>query len=182
MKIAKVVVLVTCFSFFACGPLITDQQQEQLNELTKKVDSLHEAISKVDSMKIIAITKGFSERRKTILSGLEDTLSPETLFFLDTFLIMKKPMQFFEAHYFPILNESRIAKKQLIDLNTDIANRLIDKDRFQSYYELEQDNFVKLMNVSIEIVEKYNRITDQYERMLPKVDSIINASRKKPNV
>lgn len=171
-----------CTLLIACGPSINDQQWKQLKQLTKDVDSVHHIISQVDSSEILEIIKGFKERRNYIINEMSDTLSPETIFYLDTFLVMKKSILFFESQYFPILEESSIMKAQIKDLTTDASNRLIEEERFQSYYELEQDNFMKLLNVSEAISRKYNIINRKYYNMLPKVDSIISATRKEPNV
>ena len=181
MNLKLFLFLIPCFLLFACGPQINEQQQKQLTQLTKDVDSVHAVISAIDSAEALEMVKGYMERRNYLLQEMKDTLSPDIIFYLDTFLTMRKSMQFFESQYFPILEESRIVKTQLRDLNTDVSNRLVDENRFASYYQLEQDNFMKLLNVSSEISRKYKVISVRYEKMLPTVDSIINSAREKSN-
>lgn len=163
----------------ACGPKISAEQEEKLSQLNQEVDSTYQTIMAVDSNKLIEITNGFAERRDFITKNMSDTISREVAFYLDSFLMMKKGILFLSKEYKPILKESKIVKKQLQDLNHDVQNRLVDEKHFEKYYFLEQDNHMKLKGIVSQIKKAYDIIEEKYFRMLPKVDSIIEASKQK---
>lgn len=169
------------FFISGCGPKITPEQQEKLETLSRELDSTAKVIQKPDSIKIKKISDYYHSTRKYITKEMDDTLDRETLFYLDTFLVLKKVVRFFDNQYFPILRETEEMQKQINDLKHDINEGLIDEKRFEEYYQLEQDNFLKLKNVSSEVDRFYQLMLGKYQRMSPKIDSIINATKAKTN-
>jgi len=169
------------FFLMSCGSKISSKQEQKLSELRSELDSTYEAISSLDSATIRKISNYYHEKRNYITKEMDDTLEPETLFYIDTFLVIKKVIRFFDNQYFPILEEARTMKKQLRDLEHDVENGLVNEEQFEDYFQAEQDNFLKLKNVSSDIDRLYKTMTGKYNRMSPKIDSIVNATKTKSN-
>ena len=112
---------------------------------------------------------------------MKDTLSRETLFFLDSFLVMKKTLRFLNKDFFAIRNEVKTITKQLADLKKDVDNGLVNETHFEEYFKMENDNFRQMHLICLPINENFIKDFDKYERMTPKVDSIISAYKAKIN-
>lgn len=181
MKTLFILSLTIVSALSACGPKITDEQAKKLDILSAQADSLYQSLVEIDSNKVIEITTGYEERRSLLLNDMKDTLSRETLFYLDSFLVMKKVARFFKNDFFQIRQEVKTITKQLDDLEKDVANRLVNENQFNDYYKLEKENFDQLLPITSQVSISYENMQKKYERMTPKVDSIINAYKAKVN-
>lgn len=161
----------------SCGPKINEKQQESLNELTLKVDSSLAILTAIDSAEMMQMGSDFEQMKFFLLNDIKDTLSPATVFYLDSFLNLKKPMAFITSKYSPLKQEGLIIQQQMKDLKQDVENRLVDEEQFEKYYTLEKENYSKLHEAVGQFNNAYNVSRRRYTNMKPKIDSIISASK-----
>lgn len=171
------IVLVILLFTVSCSPKINEQQQESLNELTLKVDSSVAILAAIDSAEIMQMGNEFEKMKGFLLNDIKDTLSPETVFYLDSFVNLKKPMAFITSKYVPLKKEAITVQQQMKDLKQDVDNRLVDEEHFEKYYRLEEENYNKLNDAVGQFNKAYNVSKRRYSNMKPKVDSIISASK-----
>ena len=165
----------------ACNPLINEDQQKNLEELSLKVDSSVMALYEIDSSKIAYMNKSHLSSQAFLLDSLRDTVDNKTIFFIDSFLRMKKPLQFLVSKYSPLKKEALTQQDQMRNLNQDVKNKHIDEEHFDNYYELEKTNYLQLEDAVTQITRVYQTALKQFNRMEPKIDSIISESKNKVN-
>ncbi|MFT6167380.1 MAG: hypothetical protein ACJAV5_000650 [Vicingaceae bacterium] len=181
MKKYILVLLTTSSLLVACGQKINPAQQDSLQELTNKVDSVAELINALDSAKLTQLADDFFERKNFIQNKIVDTLKPEMIFKLDSFVQLRKEMGFIRGEYFTIKNEANILKQQMVDLNHDVSKRLVEEKQFDRYYTLEKINYDELTMATSQLIAVVEQGTIKYESLLPIIDSLIIAHKAKLN-
>ena len=169
-------ILVILLFTVACSPKISEQQEGNLNQLTLKVDSSVAILLAIDSAEMMQMGNEFEKMKKTLLNDIKDTLSPETVFYLDSFVNLKKPMAFITSKYRPLKEEALIVQQQMKDLTQDVENRLVDEEHFEKYYRLEQENYLQLEEAVGQFDRAYTVSKRRFNNMKSKVDSIISAT------
>ena len=165
----------------SCGPKINSEQQNNLELLTAKVDSIVNEVNTLDSVALMDLTNDFFDRKNYLQRQVSDTIAPELIFKIDSFIQLRKGMGFIRGEFSPIKTEANILKQQLEDLSHDVDNRLVEEKQFDRYFELEKNNFDELsiayqqLSVSIELVTK------KYNLLAPGIDSFIEDYKARIN-
>ncbi len=175
--------LVACsvFFLFSCNTLINEDQHKKLDTLSFKVDSSLQVLNDIDSSKIAIMNQGYLSSKDYLLDSLKDTVDNKTIFFLDSFMRLKKPIGFLMTKYSPLKREAQLIQVQILNLGKDVQNKHVDEEHFENYYLLEKANYLQLEDAVIQITRVYNTSLSQYDRMKPKIDSIIIQSKSKVN-
>ena len=163
----------------ACGPKINQEQQEDLNDLSLKVDSSVELLTQVDSANLMQMGNEFFKMKDYLTEEMNDTIKRETVFYLDSFISLKKPMGYITSKYATLKVEALTMQQQLRDLSQDVENRLVDEEHFEKYYNLEKENYIQLADAVSQYEKAYIVSMRRYNSMKTKVDSIITASKTK---
>jgi len=172
----KYLIIIIASLLVACGPKISAEQSEKLENLTLKVDSAVDILTNtIDSNRLITLTSDYLNKQSFFENDMKDTVDRETIFLIDEFMRDKKAIKYLSANYGPFMNEAKAMKEQLQDLKLDIDNRLVDQEQFKKYYDLENNNFLELDNAVKTIKDVYLRVDSELVRRTPKIDSIINA-------
>lgn len=173
----KHLIILSLISSFlvACGPKINSTQQNSLEKLTTKVDSVTQLVNALDSVEIAKMTNEFFERKNFIQKKITDTLKPEFIFKLDEFIQLRKEMGFIRGEYFTIKNEANILNKQIQDLNHDVSKRLVEEKQFERYYSLEKTNYDQLVMATNQLTGAIEEGSKKYNKLLPEIDSLITA-------
>jgi hypothetical protein len=64
----------------ACGPKINQEQQEDLNDLSLKVDSSADLLTQVDSANLMHMGNEFFKMKDYLINEMNDTIKRETVF------------------------------------------------------------------------------------------------------
>lgn len=159
----------------SCGPKINSTQQKSLEQLTQKVDSVAELVNALDSAELTQLIDSFFNRKIFIQNKIVDTLKPEMIFKLDSFVQLRKGMGFIRGEYYTIKNEANILKQQMLDLNHDVSKRLVEEKQFDRYYTLEKINYDQLAIATSQLTAAIEKGSNKYESLLPVIDSVIEA-------
>ena len=181
MRYTSLLVFSIGFFLVACGPKINSAQQDKLENLTTKVDSIAKKVNALDSAALVQLTNDFFERKNFIQEKMTDTLEPEIIFKLDAFVQLRKEMGFIRGQYAVIKSEANILKQQLIDLNHDVSKRLVEEKRFDQYYELENENYTKLADAATKLIAGVEQGTEKYNELVVIADSVIAAYKANLN-
>ncbi|MBL4708851.1 MAG: hypothetical protein JKY48_10485 [Flavobacteriales bacterium] len=181
MKKITFVLLTSILLLAACGSKISKDQQERLEVITEKVDSVTGAINKIDSLALEQMLFDFFEKKNFLQNDLKDTIPYRLIFKLDSFVQMRKEMGFIRNEYSMIKSEANLMNSQIKDLNHDINNGLVEENQFERYYELEKKNSDQLQAVSKKLLFKVKRMQTEYPKFIPFVDSIINSYKSEMN-
>ena len=181
MKKYIIILLSTSSMLVACGPKINSTQQDSLQKLTNNVDSVAELVNALDSAELTQLADNFFERKNFIQNKMVDTLQPEVIFKLDSFVQLRKEMGFIRGEYLTIKNEANILKQQMIDLNHDVSKRLVEEKQFDRYYTLEKTNYDELTMATSQLMAAIEQGSIRYETLLPAIDSLITAYKAKLN-
>lgn len=181
MKYTSLLFLTFSLFLVACGPKINSSQQEELETLTTKVDSIAQKMNALDSVALTQLTSDFFERKNFIQEKMTDTLDPRIIFKLDAFVQLRKEMGFIRGQYAVIKSEANILKQQLVDLNHDVSKRLVEEKRFDQYYELENENYNKLAEAATKLLAGVEQGTKQYNELVVVADSVIAAYKANLN-
>lgn len=171
--------LIILVFIIGCGPKINQEQQEKLKDLSLSVDSSVEILTQVDSANLMQMGKQFFEMKEFLLNEMNDTIKRETVFYLDSFISLKKPMAFITTKYTSLKEEALTMQQQMKDLSQDVENRLVDEEHFEKYYTLEKENYIQLEDAVAQYKKAYKVSTRRFNTMKTKVDSIITASKAK---
>ena len=181
MKNSIVILLIFSSFFVACGPKINSNQQDSLQQLTSKVDSVAQFLNALDSVELTRLTDSFFERKNFIQSQMVDTLEPAIIFKLDAFVQLRKEMGFIRGEYFTIKTEANILKQQMVDLNHDVSKRLVEEKQFERYYALEKANYDELSMANNQLKAAVEQGTIQYNGLIGEIDSVITAYKANLN-
>jgi len=165
----------------SCGPKINKTQQEELNVLTGRIDSIVNGINDIDSVALEKMVVDFFEKKDFIQNDIKDTIGPDIIFTLDAFMRLRKAMGFFQKEYSAIKQEANTMQIQMEDLNHDVNKRLIEEKQFEKYYVLEKENFDNLNRASTQLFNVFKRTNKSYHEQLPVIDSIIDSYKSKMN-
>lgn len=180
-KIALFGSIVALLFLASCGPKITKEQEERLNELTANIDSIASQIATIDSVKSQKMTSDFFAKKNYLQIKMTDTISRDILFKLDEFVQLRKGMGYLQGEYSGIAAEAKIMQQQMEDLNHDVESGLIEEKQFEKYYELEKTNFDKLKFAAERLVDVNERMHPAYNKQVVFIDSLINAHKAKLN-
>lgn len=181
MKYISLIALTLSVLFTACGPKINTEQQQKLETLTVKVDSIVEKVNELDSASLIKMTEDFFNKKNFIQEKMADTLEPKTIFMLDAFIQLRKEMGYIRGQYGIIKSEANILQQQLVDLNHDVSKRLVEEKRFDKYYDLEFENYNQLSTAASGLFSGVETGTERYKEMVGEVDSLIKAYKANLN-
>ena len=178
MKRLGILFLSSVLLFTSCGPKISPAQQKKLDELSASIDSIATAVNQLDSAQLDIMLTDFFKKKYFVQNDMQDTLSRLVIYRLDSFVRLRKPMEFIKEQYSAIKQEANIMKQQMTDLNHDVENRLIEEKQFDRYFELEQDNHLQLRAAANQLVKVSNDALNSYNHHIPFVDSLINKYEK----
>lgn len=181
MKYISLFVLTFSVLLTSCGSKINKEQQQKLEALTVKVNSITKKVNELDSAALVKLTDEFFERRNFIQQKMTDTLPPEMIFMLDAFIQLRKEMGYIRGQYGMIKLEANILQQQLVDLNHDVSKRLVEEKRFDKYYDLEFQNYNQLSTAASGLFSGVETGTKKYNEMVGEVDSLIKAYKAKLN-
>ena len=159
---------------FACGPKISSEQQEHLDELAITPDTLNSWISRVDNPSFDSMMQVFNLRKEYIKNEMKDTLNKDAVVLLNSFLLQANDFDFLEEN-FPILKkELETSTKQLELMQKDIDARVLNSEKFEEYIEIEYENSKVLQTELNRFISTYRSQIELYHNMVEEVDSIIN--------
>ena len=181
MKKITFVLLSSILLLTACGPKINKEQQERLEVITESVDSITTAVNELDSASIDQMIKEFAKKKEYIQNGLKDTVPYSLIYRLDDFIQLKKGMLFIQNEFNMIKKEANLMNSQIKDLNHDVDNRLVEEDQFERYYELEKKNSEQLETAASQLLLRVKKMQEEYPKLVPVVDSLIDANNAKLN-
>tara|TARA_B100000508_G_C11451840_1_gene274526 strand:+ start:67 stop:612 length:546 start_codon:yes stop_codon:yes gene_type:complete len=158
---------------FACGPKISSEQQEHLDELVITQDSLNTWFARIDNPSFDSMMQVFNLRKDYIKNEMKDTLSKEAVVKLNAFLLQSNDYDFLEEN-FPIMKaELETASEQLQLMQKDIDAGVIGAEKFEEYIEIEYENSKVLQRELNRFISTYRSQIELYHTMVEEVDSII---------
>ncbi len=154
MKKYLVFILITSLAFTACKNAM-EKEIGEVDSLISMVDEIEKSVLSIDT------TRAFAAKRQVsmdlaMIESLGDTLDKATAFKLDDYYSGKKRLYRFSTNYKEFITQIDYAKNQLKNLKQDINNGLVEKDKFQEYYNVEQASVMELsskVNKSISGIE-----------------------------
>lgn len=173
-----ILLMISLFTI-SCTTGLTDKETAKLNKLQYRVDSTIERLSSIDTAKSLASANHFFENLRFIQKEMKDTINPETALFLDSYYSLRKSFNMFGEQYPLVLRELTTTKKQLSDLEHDADNGLLAKGQFEQYYHLESNNLILAEEKANEVLYAIETIQPLYDKMNPKVDSLLNSYKIK---
>tara|TARA_R110002049_G_scaffold41623_1_gene125086 strand:- start:5219 stop:5788 length:570 start_codon:yes stop_codon:yes gene_type:complete len=111
--------------------------------------------------------------------NLEDTVSKRLLVMLGDYRGMRKVYAKYKKSYPDLLAATKTEIEQLESLKKDIENDIVKEDKFEKYYQLEQNNVNTIIDKVGQITVKINRAEELYKDYAPAVDSLSAAVREK---
>lgn len=154
MKKVLFFTIIICLGFTACKNAM-EKEIGEVDGLISMVDEIEKAVLSVDTSRAFSAKRQISADLAQI-EAFADTLDKETAFRLDDYYYGKKKMYRFASHYNEFINQIAYAKKQLNNLKQDINNGVVDKDKFDGYYNVEQASIMELsskVNKSVNGIE-----------------------------
>lgn len=168
------ILLIGSSFLFSCGPKISAEQQEHLDELIITHDTLAAWFKAIDTPTFDSIIKVYNERKDFIKSEMQDTLNKEAVLILNSFLLQASDFELLEEN-FPIMKEElNTAREQLQLMQKDIDARILDADLFKEYIEIEYENTQVLQGELDRFISTYLSQVELYQSMVIEVDSIIS--------
>lgn len=111
--------------------------------------------------------------------NLEDTVSKRLLVMLGDYRGMRKVYAKYKKSYPELLAATKTEIEQLESLKKDIENDIVKEDKFEKYYQLEQNNVNTIIDKVGQISVKINRAEELYKDYAPSVDSLSVVVREK---
>ncbi len=169
----------TIILLFACKPSMSDKQKEELNNIEVLIDSSEYYLSSIDSIFAIEATNNFNSNVNYIKNDMVDTLDNDIMLFIDKYYGLRKGFRKLGEKYLGTMAEFKISNEQIENLKHDINNGLVEPNQLDQYLELEKKN-IELVFESSKTIAKVNKnLVPLYEKMNPKIDSLIEASKAK---
>ena len=142
MKKHLVFILMISIAFTACKNAM-EKEIGEVDALISMVDEIEKSVLSIDT------TRAFAAKRQVsmdlaMIESLGDTLDKATAFKLDDYYSGKKRLFRFSTNYDEFITQIDYAKDQLKNLKQDINNGLVEKDKFQGYYNVEQASIMEL--------------------------------------
>lgn len=176
----KVIITSTLALFFiACRPNIDEAKLAKIDSLQAVLDSSQQLFNKVDSAKIMQYSKHYFENLDYVRYEYYDTVETEIAFYIDKYYGMRKAMNFMRKEYNKLKSELSISQSQLDLLSEDIDNGLVEDSQLDKYLELESNNVKQVKGLVNKIHDAYDYNIRLYEKMNPRVDSIITDNKQK---
>jgi hypothetical protein len=158
---------------------MSDQQKEELTNIQLLIDSSGYYLTSIDSVFAIGATNNFNSNIHYIKNDMVDTLDNETMLFIDKYYGLRKGFRKLGEKYLGTMAEYKISREQVKNLKHDINNGLVEPNQLDQYLELEKKN-IELVFESSKTIAKLNKnLVPLYEKMNPKIDSLIEASKAK---
>lgn len=167
---------------YACRPSIPDEKLSQIDSLEKVLDSAKIRIETIDTITAFDMAENFETKLLFFQAEMKDTLPRVEANFVDKWYRMRKPMRKFSANYLLFKNELEINIQQMKDLRYDAENGLLEEKHFDEYIALEKDNVSNISSAVHDMVDNYEWVKPQYEKKLPRVDSLIRAYKEIENI
>lgn len=160
MKKYLVLIFITSLAFTACKNAM-EKEIGEVDALISIVDEIEKSVLSIDT------TRAFAAKRQVsmdlaMIESLGDTLDKATAFKLSDYYSGKKRLYRFSANYKEFITQIDYAKNQLKNLKQDINNGLVEKDKFQGYYNDEQ---ASLMELSSKVNKSVNGIEVAIQKM-----------------
>ncbi|MEQ8909008.1 MAG: hypothetical protein RIC95_07435 [Vicingaceae bacterium] len=164
---------------FACQAEVDPAKLEKVDALKSRIDSSYETFAQVDSAKAMASSKHYAENMVYIKSDYRDTISKEIADFFDEYYSIRKAMKLIGGKYGKASRELRTTKSRLDNLEHDLNNDLIEEEQFKQYIQLEQNNVALIEESVNDVYHAYQTVQPMYDRMNPRIDSLIAESKRK---
>lgn len=111
--------------------------------------------------------------------NLEDTVSKRLLVMLGDYRGMRKVYSKYKKSYPELVAATKTEIEQLKSLKKDIENNIVKEDKFEKYYQLEQNNVNTIIDKVGQITVKINKAEELYSIYAPSVDSLSAVVREK---
>jgi len=158
----------------ACGPKISSEQQEHLDELVITQDTLNAWFARIDNPSFDSILTVFNARKDFIKNEMKDTLNKDAVILLNAYLLQANDYDFMQEN-FPVMKaELETATKQLELMQKDIDAGVLGAEKFEEYIEIEYENSRVLQNELNRLIRTYRSQIELYHTTVEEVDSIIN--------
>lgn len=161
-------ILIISIAFSACKNAM-EKELGEVDALISMVDEIEKSVLSIDT------TRAFAAKRKVsmdlaMIESLGDTLDKATAFRLDEYYSGKKRLYRFSTNYKDFIKQISYAKDQLNNLKQDINNGLVEKDKFQGYYNVEQ---ASVMDLSSKVNKSVSGIENAIQKMELERDEIL---------
>ncbi len=130
---------------FSCAPNFTEEKKEvdDFNKILDKSDSLFFSIPKEDVYNRLNI---YESNLNRIRENAPDSIDMEMSAIVNRCKLIKKPFKHFLGNYEKYRKEVDLSRDQLNNLYHDLEIRVMKKDSFYYYLEMEKEYIVNLSN------------------------------------
>lgn len=164
---------------FACQPKVDEVKAAKIEKLQIRIDSSIQAFNQIDSAKAMQSAIHFDENLKYIKNEYRDTIDNKTALYIDEYYSLRKAFSLIKKDYSKTSTDLTSTNKRLEDLEHDLNNGLIEDTQFNQYIQLESNNVSLIEESTSNIVYAYSVVQPMYDTMNPKVDSLIDESKRK---
>lgn len=110
---------------------------------------------------------------------LEDTVDRNLLIILSEYRSLRKVYAKYKSNYQELMSATQTEITQLESLKKDIENDVVNEDKFDKYYQLEQNNVNSIIENVGQMTTKINRAEELYKTYSISVDSLSAVVREK---
>ncbi len=162
----------------ACKRGLSETEIEKVDHLQTQLKQASIDLAQIDSAKIKAITIQYFEDLDYFKENFTDTVDAEFAHFINQYYGLKEMISFLNESYPIAVKELDVNRAQLQNLKYDAKNGYVEPQHFKQYLELETENEEIIKKTIARIKRTYGKVINAYEKMSPKIDSIIQEDRK----
>ena len=132
----KILALITVlFVFISCKNSL-EKEHQQVVDLQKVVDNSEDLLSRADTAEIFSYVRELKQDLWDF-SKTYDSIDKETTFLMAEYYGNKKSLYYLYDNYDAFSKGIVDSRKQLINLKTDLDNKIINQKQFEEYYNVE---------------------------------------------
>ncbi|NNC82676.1 MAG: hypothetical protein HKN79_03795 [Flavobacteriales bacterium] len=174
MKRASIFLIV--LGLISCSDLT--EERWQIDRLQEKVTQEQARLKRLHPDSLPMTSADVTSRIRTVTDHYDarvEIMVRDLSLLMADFKVFSKVFKGLPQKRMKIQEELEISAQQLTDLETDLVNQAIDKEQAQKFIADEQSAMVKISNTLDQLDTLMTRGRRGYLRMVPQVDSVIQA-------